>query len=68
MPGWVSGLLSWLVGLLASPVAARQQGRGEVEAEAAQRQIEVQREQIEIAARGPADRDAVLGRMRGGEL
>lgn len=79
MIGWVAGLLAphalrvagWLaiLGALAGALlGARQVGQNAERVERMRKTIEVQREQLNAAARHPRDRDELLGRVRDGSF
>mgnify|MGYP001279751916 CR=1 FL=1 len=62
------GALLWLVRLVAGPAAAREAGRQDARTDQLTRTIEVQRAQLEISAAPGIGRDALVRRLRDGDL
>mgnify|MGYP001051939761 CR=1 FL=1 len=67
-PALLAQLVTFLARLFAGPVAAREAGRAAAVENMLTEQRKVLDDQARIAASPHADRDALLERMRGGEL
>ena len=64
----LAGIAAILGAVAAVLLGARQAGRNAERVERMQRNIEVQRDQLEAAARRPRDRDELIDRMRDGSF
>ena len=64
----LAGLFAIIGAVVAILLGARQSGRNAERVERMRRTIEVQREQLDAAARRPRDRDELARRMRDGSF
>jgi len=68
MPVWLLNVLAWLVQTLAGPTAAREAGKQDAMIEQLRESNRIKDEQLKIAAKSRPGRDAILQRMRDGQL